>query len=67
MSFDRIAVSPVQMGGAPCIRSLRIPVAAVEVRIPAHADHRFQSKPITFWPSLELRIECDLKVLSAAG
>lgn len=27
--FDRITVRPDQMGGAPCIRSLRIPVATV--------------------------------------
>ncbi len=29
MKFQRITVSPGQMGGAPCIRSLRIPVATV--------------------------------------
>ena len=29
MSFDRITVNPAQMGGVPCIRSLRIPVATV--------------------------------------
>ena len=27
--FDRITVNPDQMGGVPCIRSLRIPVATV--------------------------------------
>lgn len=27
--FNRITVSPKQMGGVPCIRSLRIPVATV--------------------------------------
>lgn len=27
--FDRITVRPEQMGGAPCIRGLRIPVATV--------------------------------------
>lgn len=27
--FDRITVDPNQMGGAPCIRRLRIPVATV--------------------------------------
>jgi len=27
--FDRITVDPAQMGGAPCIRYLRIPVATV--------------------------------------
>ncbi len=29
MKFARITVSPLQMGGAPCIRGLRIPVATV--------------------------------------
>lgn len=29
MRLTRITVSPNQMGGAPCIRSLRIPVSTV--------------------------------------
>jgi uncharacterized protein (DUF433 family) len=29
MKFTRITVDPKQMGGAPCIRGLRIPVATV--------------------------------------
>ena len=29
MKFTRITVNPKQMGGAPCIRGLRIPVATV--------------------------------------
>ena len=29
MRFDRITTNPDQMGGLPCIRGLRIPVAAV--------------------------------------
>jgi uncharacterized protein (DUF433 family) len=29
MSFERITVNPNQMGGVPCIRGLRIPVATV--------------------------------------
>ena len=29
MKLDRITVRPDQMGGAPCIRGLRIPVATV--------------------------------------
>jgi len=28
-AFDRITVDPAQMGGVPCIRRLRIPVATV--------------------------------------
>jgi uncharacterized protein (DUF433 family) len=29
MTFTRITVDPKQMGGVPCIRGLRIPVATV--------------------------------------
>ena len=29
MTFDRITARPEQMGGTPCIRGLRIPVATV--------------------------------------
>ena len=29
MGFERVTVNPAQMGGIPCIRSLRIPVATV--------------------------------------
>ena len=29
MKFKRITVKPDQMGGVPCIRGLRIPVATV--------------------------------------
>ena len=29
VSFDRISIDPDQMGGVPCIRGMRIPVATV--------------------------------------
>lgn len=29
MSFQRITLNPNQMGGTPCIRGLRIPVATI--------------------------------------
>jgi uncharacterized protein (DUF433 family) len=29
MKFTRLTVNPAQMGGVPCIRGLRIPVATV--------------------------------------
>jgi uncharacterized protein (DUF433 family) len=29
LKFNRITVNPNQMGGMPCIRGLRIPVAAI--------------------------------------
>ncbi len=28
-NFERITIDPAQMGGVPCVRSLRIPVATV--------------------------------------
>lgn len=28
-AFDRITIDPAQLGGVPCIRNLRIPVATV--------------------------------------
>jgi len=28
-SFDRITIDPAQMGGVPCIRGMRIPVATI--------------------------------------
>ena len=29
MKFERITVNPQQMGGVPCVRGLRIPVATI--------------------------------------
>jgi uncharacterized protein (DUF433 family) len=29
MKFTRITIDPLQMGGVPCIRGLRIPVATI--------------------------------------
>ena len=29
MNFTRITVNPAQMGGVPCVRGLRIPVATI--------------------------------------
>ena len=29
MQFERITINPAQMGGVPCIRGLRIPVATI--------------------------------------
>ncbi|WP_028322530.1 DUF433 domain-containing protein [Desulfatiglans anilini] len=33
MRYDRITVNPDQMGGVPCLRGLRIPVATVVAMI----------------------------------
>ena len=50
MSFPRITVSPDQMGGVPCIRGLRIPVATV---IGMVADGMTEAEILTAYPDLE--------------
>jgi len=50
MSFTRITVSPDQMGGVPCIRGLRIPVATVVGMI---ADGMTDAEILAAYPDLE--------------
>jgi uncharacterized protein (DUF433 family) len=50
MKFTRITVNPEQMGGVPCIRGLRIPVATV-VRIVA--DRMREDETLQAFPDLE--------------
>lgn len=50
MTFQRITVSPGQMGGVPCIRGLRIPVATV---IGMVADRMSESEILRAYPDLE--------------
>ena len=50
MKFTRITVDPNQMGGAPCIRRLRIPVATVVGMI---ADGMAQAEILAAYPDLE--------------
>jgi len=50
MSFTRITVSPDQMGGVPCIRSLRIPVATVVGMV---ADGMTDAEIVAAYPDLE--------------
>lgn len=50
MSFTRITVRPDQMGGVPCVRGLRIPVATVVGMI---ADGMSESEIIAAYPDLE--------------
>lgn len=47
MAFSRITVDPDQMGGVPCIRGLRIPVATVVgvVAEGMHEDEIVQALP----------------------
>ena len=50
MSFTRITVRPDQMGGVPCIRGLRIPVATVVGMI---ADGMDEAEILGTYPDLE--------------
>ncbi len=40
MEYTRITVDPAQMGGVPCIRGLRIPVATVVALLAEGADEK---------------------------
>lgn len=50
MKFNRITVDPKQMGGLPCIRGLRIPVATVVAMI---ADGMTETEILDNYPDLE--------------
>ncbi len=50
MRFTRITVSPDQMGGVPCLRSLRIPVATVVGMV---ADRMPEEEILEAFPDLE--------------
>lgn len=50
MKFARITVDARQMGGAPCIRGLRIPVATVVGMI---ADGMTETEILGAYPDLE--------------
>ena len=50
MTFTRITVNPSQLGGAPCIRGLRIPVAMVVGLI---ADGMTDEEVLAAYPDLE--------------
>jgi len=49
--FKRITIDPNQLGGAPCIRGLRIPVATVVGMI---AEGMQESEILKAYPDLEL-------------
>lgn len=55
MKFSRITVNPSQMGGVPCIRSLRIPVATI---VGMFADGMREAEILEAYPDLE---EADLE------
>lgn len=50
MKFSRITVDPKQMGGVPCIRSLRIPVATIVGMV---ADRMTEEEILAAYPDLE--------------
>jgi len=50
MNFHRITVNPNQMGGVPCIRGLRIPVATVVDMV---ADGMTEEEILNAYPDLE--------------
>ena len=50
MKFTRITVDPARMGGVPCIRGLRIPVATV---VGIVADGMTHAEILKAYPDLE--------------
>ena len=50
MKFTRITINPQQMGGVPCIRGLRIPVATVVGMV---ADGMTAEEILRGFPDLE--------------
>lgn len=50
MAFTRITVSAEQMGGVPCLRGLRIPVATIVGMV---ADGMTEAEILNDYPDLE--------------
>ncbi len=50
-TFPRITVDPNQMGGLPCIRSLRIPVATVVGMV---GEGMAEAEILSAYPDLEI-------------
>lgn len=50
MKFERITVDPNKMGGVPCLRGLRIPVATVVGMV---ADGMTEEEILKAYPDLE--------------
>lgn len=50
MTFSRITVNPNMMGGVPCIRGIRIPVATVVGMV---ADGMTEKEILDAYPDLE--------------
>ncbi len=64
MKWTRITIDPKQMGGVPCIRGLRIPVATVVAMV---ADGMTEEEILDAYPDLEPEdIEEALRYAAAA-
>ncbi len=50
MAFTRITVDPQKMGGVPCIRGLRVPVATIVEMV---AEGMSESEILRAYPDLE--------------
>ena len=50
MTLDRVTADPAQMGGVPCLRGLRIPVATVVAMV---ADGLSTHEILEAYPALE--------------
>ena len=50
MAFTRITVDPLQMGGVPCVRGLRIPIATIVGMI---AEGMTTEEILAAYPDLE--------------
>ncbi len=49
MEFKRVTVNPRQMGGVPCLRGLRIPVATIVALV---AEGQTSSEILALYPDL---------------
>jgi len=50
MAFMRITINPTQMGGVPCLRGLRIPVATIVALV---AEGETREDILALYPDLE--------------
>lgn len=61
MKFQRITINPNQMGGVPCIRGLRIPVATVLGMLANGMSHE---EILSAYPDLEAEDITEAKVFA---
>ena len=50
MEFHRVTINPRQMGGVPCLRGLRIPVATIVALV---AEGQATNEIVALYPDLE--------------